>query len=1222
MNNIIQWNIQALNTHFSDLKILLNRYNPSCVCLQETLIRNRIFPPSGYNIITSNPTRDDDHERGTAILIKNDIFHQPINLNTNLQAAAAKVNIGKIFTICSIYLPHIPCTKEDLITLINQLQPPFLLLGDFNAKSPIWGGRAVNSADARGRIIEELLLDLPISIINDESPTHYHIQTNTYSTIDLSICSSDCIDNFNYSVNESRYGSDHYPIHLKPINYNHIPYNGPLRYNFKKANWLSFKANTRTEIRSENFDEIDSLTEYITKTIINSANTAIPFKSRKPRKPPIPWWNEELTTLKRNRNIAERALRRNNNIENKIAYNRSKARLRYHCNIARRQSWHEFLNSINQNTTLNHIWKKVQMIGGKFKPSPLPILKDENHDYITDQNQIAEILANHFSSISNSTNYTERFQRYKNNQEQQNLNFNTNISHPYNDNITQSEFDSALQSSEESSPGPDNISYSMIKHCHDTMKNLILKTFNRIFITQTFPTKWKTAIIVAIAKPGKDQSNPQSYRPISLTNCLCKLLEKIINVRLIWFLEYNNLITNLQSGFRSNRSTTDNIIQLETAIQKSLHNKQHFIAVFFDLQKAYDTAWKFGIIKKIHEYGLRGNLPIFLRNFLSNRCIKVRVGGCLSEDRPVEEGIPQGSVLSCSLFMIAINDICDAVPENVQKTLYVDDFTIFASGNVTSMIERRLQVAISNLEKWCGTTGFTFSAPKTVSIHICRKRNCPKFNPNLSIYNNPITTIEEVRYLGVIFDKSNTWKPHISNLRTKAFKTIDLLKHLTHKKWGADCISLIRLYIMLLKPLIEYGIEAFSSAADTYMRKIETLQNSAIRIATGAFKSSPIPSIHAYTGIKPLKFYVETKMLNYFLRIKVNTSHPLHLLIDEELPPKSYLERCKTLIRAYNLDLDNLMMEQTTNIPPWVRKPLSSCSDMYQYKKQRNTPQEMRNHYENHLLEHAQHNNIYTDGSKIENGTAYSYSMGNNIISKRISPNASNYTAELYAIFDAIASDYNSLTATTNIITDSKSGIQAIEKYYNKDPLVLKIHIAIHNSNRNINLCWVPSHCGVPGNEAVDHAARTAALEQNTINIPIPRSDIKALIKAESIRRWRSQWQAIPENDNKLRKIKADVSPLRNSLFEDRLWERVVCRIRVGHTALTHGFLMSNDPPPECQTCHVQLTVYHILMDCPHYSIARQAFQNCTFKDLLCHHAAKFDKLYQFILQSQLLYEI
>ena len=170
-------------------------------------------------------------------------------------------------------------------------------------------------------------------------------------------------------------------------------------------------------------------------------------------------------------------------------------------------------------------------------------------------------------------------------------------------------------------------------------------------------------------------------------------------------------------------------------------------------------------------------------------------------------------------------------------------------------------------------------------------------------------------------------------------------------------------------------------------------------------------------------------MLNYFLRVKVNTAHPLHQLIEEELPPKSYLERCKTLIREYNLDLDNLMMEPTTNIPPWTSKLLSSCSDMYQYKKQRNTPQEMRSYFQDHLSEHSQHNNIYTDGSKITNGTGYSFSIENNIISKRISPNASNYTAELYAIFDAITNDSSPPTVTTNIITDSKSAIQAIEKY-------------------------------------------------------------------------------------------------------------------------------------------------------------------------------------------------
>ena len=90
--NIIQWNITSMNTNFSELKVLINELNPSCICLQETRHGSRsLNPPSAYNIILSPKQRDDDHDRGTAILIKSDLNYKRVELNTNLEAVAAKV---------------------------------------------------------------------------------------------------------------------------------------------------------------------------------------------------------------------------------------------------------------------------------------------------------------------------------------------------------------------------------------------------------------------------------------------------------------------------------------------------------------------------------------------------------------------------------------------------------------------------------------------------------------------------------------------------------------------------------------------------------------------------------------------------------------------------------------------------------------------------------------------------------------------------------------------------------------------------------------------------------------------------------------------------------------------------------------------------------------------------------------------------------------------------
>ena len=122
------------------------------------------------------------------------------------------------------------------------------------------------------------------------------------------------------------------------------------------------------------------------------------------------------------------------------------------------------------------------------------------------------------------------------------------------------------------------------------------------------------AIVIPIPKPGKDPTNPTSYRPIALTSCICKTMERMINRRLVWYLESHKLLTNVQCGFRSKRSTVDHLVRFETFCREAFIHNQHLVSVFFDLEKAYDTTWKYEIMKDLQS--LRGRLPIFISNFL------------------------------------------------------------------------------------------------------------------------------------------------------------------------------------------------------------------------------------------------------------------------------------------------------------------------------------------------------------------------------------------------------------------------------------------------------------------------------------------------------------------------------------------------------------------------------------------------------------------------------
>jgi potassium voltage-gated channel Eag-related subfamily H protein 8 len=302
-------------------------------------------------------------------------------------------------------------------------------------------------------------------------------------------------------------------------------------------------------------------------------------------------------------------------------------------------------------------------------------MKINNTNYKS-QRDIANILADTFSKNSSSSNYSLAFQKLKSQKEKSRIKFTSTNTENYNQLFTLSELLEALGKAHDTSVGPDQIHYQFLKHLPNPSLTCLLKIFNDSWIAGNVPKLWREAIVIPIPKPDKNNQDPSSYRPIALTSCLCKTMERMINTRLVWYLESNNLISPFQCGFRHERSTTDHLVRLETFIRDAFVKKEHLVAVFFDLEKAYDTTWKYGILNDLQDLGLKGRLPSFISNFLSNREFKVRVGSTLSDLHQQEMGVPQGSILSVTLFNIKINNITKCLTPGVDCSLYVDDFFI------------------------------------------------------------------------------------------------------------------------------------------------------------------------------------------------------------------------------------------------------------------------------------------------------------------------------------------------------------------------------------------------------------------------------------------------------------------------------------------------------------------------------------------------------------------
>ena len=194
--------------------------------------------------------------------------------------------------------------------------------------------------------------------------------------------------------------------------------------------------------------------------------------------------------------------------------------------------------------------------------------------------------------------------------------------------------------------------------------------------------------------------------------------------------------------------------------------------------------WRAETLNSMHQMGLRGNLPSFAKEFLADRKFCVRVGASHSEYLTQEEGLPQGSVLSVTLFAIAINDITKQIGQEVLCALYVDDFTIFVSATNINHSTRVIQMAINNLEKWTKTKGMKFSSEKTVAVKFEKRKKGGE--PHLQLQAGRIQVRESTQYLGLIIDKRLNWRDHVEHLCAKCMSPVNLIKHLSHLSWGSD----------------------------------------------------------------------------------------------------------------------------------------------------------------------------------------------------------------------------------------------------------------------------------------------------------------------------------------------------------------------------------------------------------------------------------------------------
>ena len=329
--------------------------------LQETFLTSSKTPSfSGFSILTKNSLND----RATgevALLINKSCLFSEVHLNTPLQVVAARVTLNKVVTFCSIYLPpsdHI--AKTDLINLIEQLPSPFVLLGDFNGYSPVWGNESYNS---RGQMLEDLFSEMDLCILNDGSSTYIHPATGSTSALDLSICGPSLVLDYEWNIHEDLCGSDHFPVILTS---NAVEEEATSNWwNFKKTDWLSFQAQCSSELTEEEVMSAEDPAGQFTDLLIQAADKAIPKIHFLKKLPKVPWFNDSCKKAIKERKKAQRKFFSNPTLSNVQHFKLLRATSRHVVKQQKRNSWRHFCNNLNSKMQTQKVWKAIRKIKGK-----------------------------------------------------------------------------------------------------------------------------------------------------------------------------------------------------------------------------------------------------------------------------------------------------------------------------------------------------------------------------------------------------------------------------------------------------------------------------------------------------------------------------------------------------------------------------------------------------------------------------------------------------------------------------------------------------------------------------------------------------------------------------------------------------------------------------------------------------------------------------------------
>ena len=893
---ILQWNADGLNPKIAELREFVDSNKIDIAMIQETkLTANKTTPKLyGYSAVRADRPDSEFPGGGLLLYIKHNTAFRKIGHAKNGLVEAQSVSIqqrrGKWLDLTNIYAPP---GRDNCNIMWIPTSEACLIAGDFNGHSKLWDNH--QPSDKRGDDIVDFTLHNNLFLCNKGTPTRINRGTGGMSSPDVTLASASLADKITWTTLDDL-GSDHMPIVIEVKNertrcHTHCKKQRRRRWRNAKADWPNFTNQVEKKIEEitgmDSPDDFSKKVAEFNKILVQAGYDHVGKTSPRNKES---WMNSKIRAKVKNRNFLRRQVG-----QKRREWLDACAEVQQMVDEAKQKAWEDYLSEVEFNVDPSEMWRVIR----NLSRTPDSIASNEalivKGKVITTNPKKADAFASHYAEVSRLTfNKSERIR---------NMNVRKRMSKLRDPdqqeecckNFSMEEMEAALKKTKtKGAPGSDDIPPSFLKNLGPKASKHLLDILNESFRSGKVPRVWRHAVIIPLIKAGKPSSQLSSYRPISLTSCVVKLLERMLCARLYYLAETNGWICSTQAGFRKNQSTEDQVIRITQGISDGFQSKpaKRTVLAMLDYSKAYDKVWRQELIHTLLDKEVPNRIIRWIRAFLTERTAQVLYNGAYSKRVFMRQGLPQGAVSSPLLFLFYINSISEVIPDGVDLALFADDASLWASDSDLNQANDQVQTALDQVQEWSTKKKMSLNVEKSEATFFTPSTNEAKWRPNLKLDGAPIPFNDSPKFLGVHMDRTLSFQQHVLYVTGKVSERCKILASLAGKQWGWRKENLRRVYIATQRSVLDYAAAAWQPwLSDSQLKKLEVAQNKALRLVTGQYSSTPTEALRLEAGVESYRTHSERNITIAAEKAdRLPPDHPRHAALH---PPQPVNHRSK-----------------------------------------------------------------------------------------------------------------------------------------------------------------------------------------------------------------------------------------------------------------------------------------------------------------------------------------